>query len=288
MSTISEQWIRSTDDLLSQNGVPVKRRPWDSWAEWSKQAGPSMMDSPEAKAIFDWYTRNYGDDAFAVGWQFTGAFYFDQAIWPVNVPICLGTVSLNMNGMVDAMPPLVQERMYRDATAIRNLVALGADCIDYGLGYDDLCRQPAPSTFAMGLLFSADKELRSSVEILLSSDPTQKAAEAARLATEMFLKFFLAHHAGATAKALRGEIGHGLDEALARCLAYDARSDLQVLIGQFGHFPAIGERYAARDRSLRELWISYSLAQVAGSCAIRSVTDRDVRGAMTVNWEPRP
>lgn len=286
MTMFSAEWIKSTDELLSRRGVPVKRRPWDAWGEWSKLSGPSRMDSPEAQAIFKWYTKEYERERFAIGSLFTGALYFDQVVWPVYVPICYGTVSVSINKMVDSMPPLVRDRMYKDATAINNLVAVGADCIDYGLGFDYLRGGPLPTTLAMEMLVSADKELRSSVELLLSDRPTQKAAEAARLATEMFLKCFLAHHAGANAKALRDEVGHRLDEALARCLNHSPQSDLRVLNGQFGHFPAIGDRYAVRERSLKDLWICYSLAQVAGACVVRSVTDRDVRRSINVNWEP--
>lgn len=245
------------------------------------------MDSPEAQTIFDWYTEQYGRERFAIGSLFTGALYFDQAFWPVYVPICYGTVSVSINKMVDSMPPLVRDRIYRDATAINNLVAVGADCIDYGLGFDDLRGGSLPSAVAMEMLVSADKELRSSVEILLSDRPTQKAAEAARLATEMFLKCFLAHHAGASAKALREEVGHRLDEALVSCLSQSPQADLRVLHGQFGHFPGIGDRYAVRERSLRDLWICYSLAQCARACVVRSVTDRNARRSINVDWEPR-
>lgn len=283
MHPISEEWIKSTDDGLSRRGTPVARRPWDSWREWSRQTGPSAMDSPEAKAIFGWYTTHYGTEAFALGWLFTGALYFDQAVWPMNVPICFGTVSLSMNDMIEAMPQLVRERMYRSDAAIRNLVAVGADCIDYGLGFDDLRKRSLTPPLAQQLLVSADKELRASVEVLLSSRPTQKAAESARLGTEMFLKSFLAHHTASSEKKLREEVGHNLDEALARCVAHSPQSDLRVLAGQFGNFPAIGERYAARDRTLGELWTAYSLAQVAGSCVVRSFTDRDVRRSISVS-----
>lgn len=286
MATFSAEWIKATDELLSRRGVPTKRRPWDAWGEWSKLAGPSRMDSPESQAIFEWYTEEYGRERFAIGSLFTGALYFDQAVWPVYVPICYGTVSVSINKMVDSMPQLIRDRMYRHATAINNLVAVGADCIDYGLGFDDLRGGPLPCTLAMEMLVSADKELRSSVEILLSDRPTQKAAEAARLATEMFLKCFLAHHAGASAKSLRDDVRHRLDKALARCLKQLPQSDLRVLRGQFGHFPEIGDRYAVRERPLRDLWTCYSLAQFAGACVVRSVTDRDVRRSISVNGEP--
>ena len=97
------------------------------------------------------------------------------------------------------------------------------------------------------------------------------------MAAEMFLKCYLAHFTGLTEEVARKQIGHDLDEALTRCLAHDTQSDLGVLRGQLGAFPAISDRYNTQKRPLKELWFAYSLAQVAGSCLIRSVTDRDVR-----------
>lgn len=288
MSKISEEWIKSIDDLLSRRGVAIKQRPWASWGEWSKQSGPSRMDSPEASAIFDWYTRNYGAAPFAMGSQFTGAIYFDHEVWPIHVPIAYGRVSLDIIKMVDEMPTVVKDRMYRDAAALKNLIAVSADCIDYGFGFSDLVGKPLPNTLAMNFLVSANQELLTSVRVLLSSRPTQKAAEAARMATEMFLKSFLSHHAGTDEKTLRMKVGHDLDEALARCLAHDPKSSLHVLDGRLQNFPEIGERYTARHRDIGELWISYSLAQAAGACVVRSVTDRDIRQLIDVKWERRP
>lgn len=252
MKKVTEEWIRNTDEALSKNGVPVRRRPMDAWGQWSTETGPSRMDSPEARAIFDWYKANYPPGSFDMGSLFAGVFFFDQAVWPLHVPIGYGTFVLTVNKMVEGMTTLIGERLSRNARALNTLSAIAVDCIDYGYGFDDLRSSSLASAYARDLLSSADKELRASVEVVLSKRPSQKAAESAALAVEMFFKCFLAQYTGLDDASAR-KIGHDLDEALRRCLAHDAKSDLRVLVGKLGALPKIGDRYVHRNRPLNEL-----------------------------------
>ena len=286
MSAMTEEWLRKTDHALSQERVPVKQRPWDAWGRWSEQTGPSRMDSPEATAIMDWYKDSYGAEAFAVGCLFRGAFYFDAEVWAMIVPICFGTVSINVTDMVDNMPPVVAERLNQDRIAVNNLVALGADCLDYGLGFDDLKSSPLSCMLGKDLLVSADRKLRSSVSLLLSGRSSQGAAEAARMATEMYLKCYLAHHTGATEVFLKKEVWHDLDKALSHCLAHDPSSDLSVLAGQFDCTSSIEGRYGSGELTLLELWRAYALAQSTGASVVRSISGRDVRPTLATSWKP--
>lgn len=129
------------------------------------------------------------------------------------------------------------------------------------------------------MLTSGHKELQAAVEVLLSKRPTQKAAESSALAVEMFFKSYLAQHAGLDDDGAKS-IGHWIDKGLRQCLAHDPASELGALQGRIGHLPTIGGRYVPRDQRLNELWIAYTLAQFAGACVIRSMTDRDCRTSM--------
>ncbi len=282
MSDVTTAWIRATDEELARREIPARRRPWSAWSEWSKKNGPSSLSGPAAQLIFKWYEENYTRDAFIVGSLFTGALYFDQGIWPVEVPLVYGRCRLDVNGMVASMPSIVFERMAKDQSAFRTFAALAADCIDYGLGFDDLANISLASSLATNMLVSADKELRSAVVLLLSNRPNQKVAESARLATEMFLKGFLAHYTGLDERGARN-IGHNLHKALDESLAHDPSSDLRVLSGLLGRLPAIAERYRVAKRSIGELWSAYSLAQIAGTALVRSLSDRDCRPSMMVS-----
>ena len=97
---------------------------------------------------------------------------------------------------------------------------------------------------------------------------------------EMFFKSYLAHYAGLDHKGAR-KIGHDLAEGLRQCLAYDSSSDLRLLQDRLGILPDVaGARYRPCATSDKDLWHAYSLAQFAGACVIRSMTDRDCRASI--------
>ena len=286
MKEVTEEWIRRTDDIFHQQSMPIRARPMKAWERWSIETGPSRMDSPEARTIFDWYKANYPPGSFDIGSLFAGAFFFDQAVWPLHVPIGYGTFVLAVNRMVEGMTSLIGDRLSRNSGALNTLSAVAMDCIDYAYGFDDLRSASLASAYARDLLSSADKELRASVEVLLSKGPSQKVAESAALAVEMFFKCFLAQYTGLDDAGAK-KINHDLDEGLKRCLAHEAKSDLGVLVGTLGVLPKIGDRYVHRNRPLNELWYTYSLAQVAGSAVVRSLSGRDCRPTMKVDFPPK-
>ncbi len=276
MKKPTEEWILKTDDALSKNGVPVKRRPMDAWAQWQVETGPTGMGSPEAKAIFDWYEAKYPPGTFDMGSLFTGAFFFDQAVWPVHVPIGFGTCRITVDKMLAGMTALIGERLTKDAQALDTLNTIAVDCIDYSYGVDDCRGAGRASRSAVDLLLSGDKELRAAVEVLLSKRPSQKAAESAALATEMFFKSFLTQHAALDDAGARS-ISHNVGEGLKQCLAHSPQSDLRMLTGRIGALPKIGQRYVPLDVPLKDLWQAYSLAQFAGAVVVRSFTGRACR-----------
>lgn len=275
----SEDWLQASDDRFSASGVAVRARPMEALAAWSEKHGPTAFSSPEARAIFDWYEKSYPPGSFSIGSLFTGAFYFDEAVWPVHVPVGYGTFSVTINKMVANMTKVTGDRLNRNGQALTTLTALGADCLDYGYGFDDLRNEPLASPLARDMLTSGHKELQGAVHVLLSERPNEKAAESAALATEMFLKSYLAQHAGLDEKGAK-KIRHDLAEGLRQCIAHDSSSDLRMLQGTLGALPEIGGRYTPRSMTLKELWYAYSLAQFAGACVVRSMTDRDCRSSL--------
>jgi len=276
----SEDWLQATDDRLSAADVGVPARPTKALEAWSKEYGPTALSGAEASAIFGWYKENYPPGAFRVGSLFTGAFYFDQALWPLHVPIGFGTFQVTINKMVAGMTRMIGARLNRNAQALSNLNGLAADCLDYAYGFDDLRHQALASPLARNMLTSGYKELQGAVQVLLSDRPTEKAAEASALAMEMFFKSYLAHNAGLNEKGAR-DMGHDLAEGLRQCLAQDSASDLRMLQGTLGAMPQVaGARYTPRPTTLKELWYAYSLAQFAGAYVVRSMTDRDCRPSL--------
>jgi hypothetical protein len=106
--------------------------------------------------------------------------------------------------------------------------------------------------------------------------------ESARMATEMFLKAYLAAKVGLTEKEAKDKIGHNVEKALDRCLAVDNQSELQIIRQDLSCFPEIGDRYKGTDKKQSELWQGYQIAQFAGTTAVRAFTNRDVRKTLRI------
>lgn len=282
MERPSENWLKAQDDRLSNLKVPIRRRPWSAWAEWGKEMGSTTFGGPVTDAIFEWWKAHYGSREFSMGGMYVGAHYFDARVWAIDVPVMYGQVQLDIFGMLRNVPEIVMARMGGDSAAMEMYMALAADSVDYALGFDDLRKSGTASPFADAMLASADKELRSAVDLLISPKPDQKVSETAALATEMFLKFYLAHHTGLNDQGAKG-LSHRIDRALECCLEHDPSSALAQLRGKFVVFPPISARYAKEERSLDALWYAYRVAQTVATAVVRSTTDRDVRSSMRVS-----
>jgi hypothetical protein len=161
--------------------------------------------------------------------------------------------------------------------------ALWAACIDYGLGIEELVANKHINSFGQELIRSGNQLLDSVITLLHKDNPNPKAIESARMATEMFLKAFLASKLGLTEGDARDKIGHNLEKALDRCLDVDNQSDLQAIRPDLSCFPEISDRYKGTEKMPRELWQGYRVAQFVGATVIRSLTGRDVRKTMRVS-----
>jgi hypothetical protein len=215
--------------------------------------------------------------------MYTGAFYYDSCFWPVFIPVAFGRVKLYARDALKTIPANILARLWKDQNAVKAFTALWADCLDYAFGIDDLKQMNTLSRFAQELLTSADQQLNATVTLLLEDRPNPKAMESARMATEMFLKAFVAAKAGLTEEEIKNTIGHNLVKALNKCLTVDAQSELQTIQQDLGVFPHIGDRYKGTAKASSDLWIAYRTAQFIGATVTRSLSGRDVRTTMGAN-----
>lgn len=103
------------------------------------------------------------------------------------------------------------------------------------------------------------------------------------MATEIFLKAFLAARAALAEEEAKKKIGHNLAEALRRCAAVDPKSELLTIKRSLDVFPDIGERYKGTEQPLGVLWRAYEIAQFTGTTVCRIFTRRDVRKTLRIN-----
>jgi hypothetical protein len=284
MRELTEEWLRNVNEELRKNDIPPRQRPWAAWSEWAKHAGvPIASDDEATKTIFAWFEKNTKAGSQHMGSLYAGTYYYDSCFWPVIIEICYGTVKLDAREALKSMPESIAAGLFANQTKALDYVSVWADCVDYAFGLDDLKKTGGFGRFTQELLNGGDQEMRATVALLLQNKPSPKAPESARMCTEMFLKAFLAAKAGLTEDEAKYKIGHDLEKGLNRCLAFDAESELRDIRPHLNAFPDIGDRYKGSDKSPKELWRAYAIAQCVGSTVARTLSGRDIRKTINVN-----
>lgn len=179
------------------------------------------------------------------------------------------------------MPDALAVSLFRNRAELVDYMSLWGNCLDYGFGIDHLASAPS-NEFAKQLLASGDQRLTATVSLLLQDRPNASSMEFSRMATEMFLKAYLAVKTGLTEEEAKRKIGHNLEEALTRCLSVDPRSELLIIKASLYVFPDVGDRYKGTDQPLGILWRAYEIAQFTGATICRCLTGRDARGTMRI------
>lgn len=277
----TDEWLEQINEELRKRDVPHKQRPWEAWMEWSEYAGVSTsLGDKDVKKIFDWFEKNTKAGSQYFGPMYVGSLYYDSCFWPIFIPVVMGTVKLEAPNSLRSMPDSIKARLMRDGQEFMNYVAVWADCIDYAFGIEGLCNGKNTSPFGQELFRSGDQQLNATVTLLHEDNPNPKAMESSRMATEMFLKAYLATKAGLTEKGAKEKIGHSIEKALNMCLDVDKNSELQIIQPGLPVFPKIGDRYKGTDKTQMELWHAYGIAQFTGTTVVRSLTGRDSRKSL--------
>ncbi|MBA2734372.1 MAG: hypothetical protein H0U54_16030 [Acidobacteria bacterium] len=274
----TDEWLEQINEELRKRDVPHKQRPYDALMEWSKYAGiSSSLGGEDEKKIFDWFEKNTKVGSQYFGPMYMGSLFYDSCFWPIFIPVVCGEVKLDASNSLKTLPDSIKARLMKDKQEFMQYVAVWVDCIDYGFGIEELVENKNISTFGQELFRSGNQQLNATVSLLHEDNPNAKAMESARMATEMFLKAFLASKSGLTEKKAKDKIGHNLEKALNMCLDVDGNSELQVIHLGLPLFPEIKDRYKGTDKTLKELWHGYGIAQFTGTTVVRSLTGRDVR-----------
>jgi hypothetical protein len=285
MPELTDEWLEKINEGFSKNDIPHQRRPWFAWAEWGRITGSlSSLNDEDVEKIFSWFDKNTKAGSQQVGSMYAGAYYYDSCFWPVVVPIVFGTVRLSPREFLKTMPESIITRLWSDRKKLVEYVSVFVDCVDYALGLEDIQKSKTLGQFAKDLLRSGDQQLKAVVSLVLESSPNSKSIESARMSTEMYLKAFLAVKAALTETDAKDnkKFGHNLTKALGACLSVDANSELKTILPNLKIFPTIVDRYKGTEKTPKELWQAYSIAQFVGTTVVRSLSGRDMRGTINV------
>lgn len=284
---IPESWLEQFNERMATEGVPHLQRPLRAMEEWTRLHPVTLaFDSPEVSAVFRWFERNSPPAAHYIGSVFQGAYYFDAAFWPVDIPLVYGTVRLNAFDMLTGMPVPIKQRLAREPN-LMDFLLFWADCVDYGYGHQEALRAAQLSDFGKELFQSAHREVSAATVILLEKRANPKALESSRMALEMFLKTFIAAHIGLSEKEARA-LGHDLEAALQECVHIVPNSELQDLVGQLKMFPPINARYQALHIPAQNIWHGYALTMFCAATIVRGLTGTDIRPTIRRGGDTEP
>jgi len=252
-----------------------RRRPWEAVRRYSKEFNTSVdLSSDVARTIFEWFEAHSKPGVHRVGSLYEAVYFYDSQFWVISIPIAYGTVAINALDCLPEMPEGMKHEMIADQKQDWDYAVFWADCLDYGMGIDDLRKTQGLDEFGSQLLMSADQELRAATSILSQHRPDPRAILNCRMALEIFFKSFIALKSGLTENQAKS-IGHDLNKGLDKFIEVSGLKEWEKTRNLLTVFPDIHERYKEQDITLKKLWDGYSFAQSMGALIIREFTDRN-------------
>ena len=277
-------WLHDVNLQMSREGIHYKRRPFEAFRLLSEQKNIDIIiPSPLANELFDWFYAHSPVGSHAIGSLFTSVLYYDAYFWRLEVPVAYGIVQINALDQLSQMPLSVKEQLQSDRAMMWRFICLWVDSMDYGFGIDDLgygkrLPQQGNREFAVQLVNNAHNTLCACVQLLAESPtPNLKSIESARMATEMFLKAYLAIHSDLGPKDAQKKFGHNLEKLVSACKFGHGMTDFDDLAQHLSMYPPIGARYEGLGYAPEQLWACFALALRTGVTFTRSLTDRDNR-----------
>jgi hypothetical protein len=284
----SDDWLQKKNDELRAKDIHPRQRPWLVLIEWLKITGKAtQLREPDVKRIFDWFSANTKPGSQAMGPVFTGVIYFDGCMWPIDMPLVLGRVTLNASNSLDTMPGAIKDALLNNQQERIRYVSVWCDCAAYCYGLANLIASVRGNPFALELLRSADMQLRASATLLLAPNPDQKSTESSRLAIEMFLKVFLAVCDSLTEETAKQRYGHDLIKSAKRCAEVFPCSEFDYSIEMVKYFPAIGDRYKAIPVSLQDLAMAFYLTLHTAAHIVRTLTGTGIKPQFQGQGNPK-
>ena len=285
---INEEWLKKTNLLLREQGIEPRRRPLEAIRMYAEQNKTSVsFSSPLARTIFDWFYDNTKPGSHNTGALYESVYFFDSSFWLIQIPLIYGRVELNPISSLKNIPDSLKNDLMNNPKSGWDYNFFWADCVDYGFGIDDLYKDKKLNRFGIQLLMAGDQELRAATALLIQDRPQQRALLTCRMATELFIKSYIALKDQLSERQARS-IGHDLFKAFDRFIEASGLKEWIPLRDQLSVFPAVNERYSEHNCKLDKLWSGFSIAQSFGAITIRNFTDRNIMAQVLQQSKSRP
>jgi hypothetical protein len=275
-----ENWLKEANTRYRNESIPHRQRPFRAMSDFAVEHKISLdFSSTTANQIFEWFKENSPPDSHIVGSMFTGAYFFDSAFWPLEVPIIYGEVTVDAFECLDTMPQKIKKEIECSKGDTWRLVAYWVDCMDYGYGIDEIRSGGGGlSDKSRDFAKSADRELRGAISQIVLPRPNTKAILGLRMATEIFMKSVLIQEQNLKDSDLK-KLNHSLKGAAQECARITGDHTYTLLADMCDVFPAVSSRYEGDEWPLKDLRQALALAQISATALTRKYTDRDIRSS---------
>ena len=280
------EWLERINQELRDAGVEQRKRPWEALRRYSLEFKvPLSISSSTAREIIEWFKARSKPGVHQVGSLFQTVYYFDTEFWTVSIPIFFGTVRIIALDCLREMPQAVKKDLMSNAESAWHYALYWADCLDYATGINEVGKSSKLDAFGLQLLRAGDQELRSAITQLRDRRPDPRAILTCRMATELFLKAYIALKVGLSQKQAK-ELGHDLEKAFDRFVQVSGYTFWAPLKSSLAVYPLIHARYDKQDLSLGSVWKGFELAHSIGTVTVREHTDRNTTGELLAsnNW----
>lgn len=273
--SVSIEWLKKINQEFRDADIEPQKRPLEALRRYSIEFKTSViLSSSIAAEIFDYFESHSKPGAHHIGSLYESIYFFDADFWTVSIPISFGTVLLDAVESLQDMPETLKQDLISTPKTAWDFILFWADCLDYGMGISDLSKCNNLDPYGYQLLMAADQELRSAVSQLKENRPDSRVLLTCRMATEIFLKAYIALKIGLTEKEAK-YLNHDLKKTFDRFLATSGYSELANLRDKLDIFPAIHDRYSELSYPLASLWNGFALAQSIGAVIVREMTGRN-------------
>ncbi len=272
-------WIDAFNKDCRKRQVPVGERPFLALQKW---AGLNGQNHPLVELIL----AHLGSEAFNALYAFFKAntslgrdhsapirqscFLYDEAFWPVYVPVIYGSCVVDPIRSVAGMPNAVLQALGFDSSARDELDAHWFDCSHHMNNHRLIDGDQLPE-LARNFLAGGEKSLFAAVESLLAIPPNPKVAELSRDAFESTLKGFAVVKTALTVEEAI-KIRHRLPKLVQHCASVIPVSETTRLEKACSLYPKVDVRYEKTAFSTRQLWQCYAEAQHAMAISLRIIS----------------
>lgn len=263
-------WLIKINEEFIKNEIHPLERPFEAISKYSREFNVNILmgfgNTEVTQKIFDWFEKNSREGTQKLEPVFTGAFYYDQTFWRLEIPIILGQMAISPFDLLIDMPDIIKEQLKNNEQYHNKLHKYFVNCINYAFGKDNLLADNILSQKSKEFLNNAILHLSGAISLILEKKVNYQSINSLRFAVEIFMKFNLIQKKNLEEKELIN-LGHNLPKIALECYKATNNDTYKSLSNKLSIFPPVSSRYdgydSMTDKKLCE--ITYLTQEIAST-----------------------